>query len=144
MTTPQKVANTLEELNKRYTLVIAEIVNTYPNYKANPKFNSYGDAYERNMGNLHKLQEEFFSFKNSLSKDVSDLQNNITRIDEMLYELEEDLKIKREEYAYLKNSDNAAHGRLSDSNTLYKQQLLGNILILITFSGFTYKLLTNI
>lgn len=141
METPTTYENLNNELNQRYEIIIDEIINTYPNYKSNPKFNAYSQAYATNMSNLQQLQTEYFLFKNKLSKDTDELQKDIKQIDEMLYELEKEIKVKREKYAFLKNSDNAAHGRLTDSNTLYKQQLLGNWLLLLIFSGMTYNLL---
>jgi hypothetical protein len=140
MQSPASFTKTSNELNQRYVIILDEIVKTYPNYKANPKFNAYSQAYSKNMGNLQQLQTEYFLFKNTLAKDTDELQKDIKEIDEMLYELEEETKLKREEYTNLKNSDNAAHGRLTDSTTLYKQQLLGNWLLLLTFSGLTYNL----
>jgi hypothetical protein len=143
MQSPTTYENLNNELNQRYVIILDEIVKTYPSYKANPKFNPYSQAYTKNMSNLQQLQTEYFLFKNRLSKDTNDLQREIKQIDEMLYELEEETKILREEYTNLKNSDNAAHGRLTDSETLYNQQLLGNWLLLLAFSGMTYNLLTT-
>jgi hypothetical protein len=140
MQSPDVYETLNNELNQRYEIIVDEIVNTYPNYKSNPEFNSYTQAYENNMANLQQLQTEYFLFKNNLTKDTDDLQKNIKQIDDMLYELEEEIKVKREEYAYLKNSDNAAHGQLTDSKLLYNQQLMGNWLLLLAFSGLTYKL----
>ena len=143
MQSPATYEKLNNELNQQYEIILDEIVKTYPNYKASPKFNAYSQAYKNNMSNLQKLQTEYFLFKNNLSKDTDDLQKDVKKIDEMLYELEEETKLKREEYAYLKNSDNAAHGHLMDSKTLYNQQLLGNWLLFLTFSGMTYTLLTT-
>jgi hypothetical protein len=143
MQSPTTYENLNNELNQRYGLILDEIVKTYPNYKANPKFNAYSQAYTTNMSNLQQLQTDYFLFKNNLSKETDELQKDIKQIDDMLYELEEETKVKREEYAYLKNSDNAAHGQLTDSKLLYNQQLLGNWLLLLTFSGLTYNLLTT-
>jgi chromosome segregation ATPase len=143
MESPASFTKTSNELNQRYAIIIDEIVKTYPSYKANPKFNSYSQAYAKNISNLQQLQSDYFLFKNTLSKDTEELQKAIKQIDDMLYALEEDIKVLREEFAYLKNSDNAAHGRLTDSKTLYKQQLLGNWLLFLSFSGLTYTLLKN-
>jgi len=140
MQSPSTYETLNNELKQRYVIIVDEIVKTYPNYKASPKINSYSQAYERNMGNLQQLQTEYFLFKNDLIKDTNELQKDIKQIDEMIYELEEETKVKREEYAYLKNSDNAAHGQLTDSKYLYNQQLLGNWLLFLTFSGMTYNL----
>ena len=142
MEPPAQFATILKELNQRYFLIVDEVIQTYPKYKSNPKMNSYGKVFERNMSNLQKLQGDYFLFKNNLSKDMDQLQKDIKQIDEMIYKLEEANKILREEYTNLKNSDNAAHGRLTDSETLYNQQLIGNWLILLYLSILTYKLTT--
>ena len=126
------------ELNQRYTIIIDEVVKTYPSHKANTIINSQEDAYKQNINNLQKLQEEFFILKNSLNKDTDVLQKNIKEIDEKIYILEEENKKLKAELTLLNNSDNAAHGRLTDSRTLYNQQLLGNLLIFLSFSGITY------
>ena len=143
MQSPDTFTKTSNELNQRYAIIIDEIVKTYPSYKANPKFNSYSEAYAKNISNLQQLQAEYFLFKNTLSKDTEELQRDIKQIDDMLYALEEEVKVLSEEFAYLKNSDNAAHGRLTDSKTLYNQQLLGNWLLVLSLSGLTYTLLTT-
>ena len=140
---PSTYENLNNELNQRYVIILDEIVKTYPSYKANPKFNSYSNSYAKNMSNLQELQTEYFLLKNNLSKNTDELQKDIKQIDEMLYELEEETKKQREEYNNLKNSDNAAYGQLTDSKTLYNQQLLGNWLLLMMFSGLTYNLLTT-
>jgi hypothetical protein len=141
MESPDFFTTLNNELSQRYAIIIDEIVKTYPSYKANPQFNAYSQAYEKNISNLEQLQAEYFLFKNTLGKDTEELQKAIKQIDDMLYELEEAIKVLREELAYLKNSDNAAHGRLTDSKTLYRQQLLGNWLLALSLSGLTYNLL---
>lgn len=139
---PSTYENLNNELNQRYVIILDEIVKTYPSYKANTKINSYSNSHEKNMSNLQQLQTDYFLFKNNLSKNTDELQKDIKQIDEMLYELEEEMKKQREEYNNLKNSDNAAYGQLTDSKILYNQQLLGNWLLLMMFSGLTYNLLT--
>ena len=136
--TPSDFQTQSNELNQRYTIIIDEVVKTYPIHKANTTINSQEDAYKQNISNLQKLQEEFFILKNSLNKDTDVLQKNIKEIDEKIYILEEENKKLKAELALLNNSDNAAHGRLTDSRTLYNQQLLGNWLLFLSLSGITY------
>jgi hypothetical protein len=144
MNTPEYFTNKLKELNQRYVIILDEVVKTYPSYKANPKFNRYEKDYEKNISNLLKLQTDYFLFKNNIVKANTDLQKDIKQIDEMLYELEEENKILREEYAYLTNSNNAARGMLTDSTTLYNQQLTGNWLLFLILSGLSYTLLKKV
>ena len=140
MNPPAYFKDTYKELNQRYFIIISEIVKTYPPYKVVPKFNNYKADYEHNIENLQQLQEEIFLFKNKLSKATDTLQEDIKQIDDTLYTIEEELKKLREEFAYLSNSDNAAHGQLVDSKTLYNQQLTGNWLFFFIITGLGYTL----
>jgi hypothetical protein len=123
------------ELTQRYNIIIDEIVKTYPEYKANPIFSN---NYKENINNLEKLQEDIFLMKNDLSKSTDELQKNIKVIDDKIYVLEEDNKKLQGELDLLTNSDNAAHGRLTDSKTLYNQQFFGNCILFLSLLAGTY------
>jgi len=140
MNPPAYFKNIYKDLNQRYFLIISEIVKSYPPYKVVPKFNNYKAEYENNIENLQKLQEDIFLFKNKLGKATDALQEEIKQIDDTLYAIEEELKKLREEFAYLSNSDSAAHGMLVDSKTLYNQQLTGNWLFFVIVTGLGYTL----
>lgn len=127
-----------KELNQRYNIIIGEIVKSYPNYKANPKFNEYESSYKTNLNNLQKLQADIFLLKNDLSKNINTTQKDITQIDEMLFKLEEENKILRQTLADYNNSNNAAHGMLTDSKTLYLQQLAGNCILFLSLGTAAY------
>ena len=78
MESPDFFTTLNNELSQRYAIIIDEIVKTYPSYKANPQFNAYSQAYEKNISNLEQLQAEYFLFKNTLGKDTEELQKAIT------------------------------------------------------------------
>jgi hypothetical protein len=140
METPKHFKEQNNELTQRYNIIIDEIVKTYPTYKANPLFNNYEDSYKKNISNLEKLQQEFFLLKNSLNKSTEELQKDIKEIDDKIYLLEEDNTRLRDELALLTNSDNAAHGRLTDSKTMYNQKLFGNCLLFTFMMYVVYKM----
>lgn len=127
-----------KELNQRYNIIIGEIVKSYPSYKANPKFNEYESSYKTNLNNLQKLQADIFLLKNDLSKNINTTQKDITQIDEMLFKLEEENKILKQTLADYNNSNNAAHGMLTDSKTLYLQQLAGNWILFLSLGTAAY------
>ena len=131
-------ADTNKELIQRYNIIIGEIVKTYPNYKANPKFNEYDSAYTKNINNLQKLQSDIFLLKNDLGKNIDTVQKDISRIDETLFKLEEENKVLQQQLADLNNSDNAAHGMLTDTRTLYSQKLTGNWLMFLSLGAAAY------
>jgi hypothetical protein len=123
------------ELTNRYNIIIAEIVKTYPNYKSNPNFNTFDSSYKTNISNLKQLQQEIFLLKNDLNKGIDTMQQDIKNIDETIFTLDEENKVLKAQLNDLNNSDNAAHGMLKDSKTLYKQQLVGNILLFLALGG---------
>jgi len=133
MESPTHFKNQQNELTQRYNIIISEIVKTYPNYKL---YSADSTGYTQNIVNLEKLQEEIFLMKNNLSKSTDELQKNIKIIDDKIFSLGEDNKKLQGELDLLTNSDNAAHGRLTDSTHLYNRQLLGNwLLVGLVLSG---------
>jgi len=139
MEPPSHFKDLRRELTQRYNIIIDEVVKTYPSYKANPQFNNYEDSYKKNISNLEKLQTEIFLLKNNLNKSTTELQKDIKVIDDKIYLLEEENIKLRDELALLTNSDNAAHGRLTDSRTLYNQKLVSNYLLLSFLMYAVYK-----
>lgn len=132
METPSTFKDQRKELTQRYNIIIDEIVNMYPNSKIN--------ANKMNFNNLENLQKDIFLLKNGINKSTEDLQLNIKEIDEKLYNLEQENMKLREKLALLTNSDNAAHGRLTDSKTLYNQKLLGNWIFSLTLITGIYMI----
>ena len=135
MESPTHFKDLQNELTQRYNIIIGEVVKTYPSYKTNPMTSN---DYKQNIQNLEKLQEDIFLMKNNLSKSTDTLQKNIKVIDDKIFTLEEDNKKLQEELDLLTNSDNAAHGRLTDSKTLYKQQLVGNWILFMYLLYMVY------
>jgi len=131
-------ADANKDINQRYTIIIGEIVKSYPNYKTNPKFTEYENSYTTNINNLKQLQADIFLLKNELSKNIDRNQQDIAHIDETLFNLEEENKVLRQKLADLNNSDNAAHGMLYDSTTLYRHQLAGNWLLFLSLGTAAY------
>ena len=135
--------DTNTELNQRYNIIIGEIVKTYPNYKANPKFNTYEESYKTNINNLQNLQADVFLLKNDLNKNINTTQQDITRVDEVIFKLEEENNVLKQRLADLNNSDNAAHGMLTDSKTLYLQQLVGNWILFLSLGVAAYSVFSG-
>jgi len=135
MESPTNFRNLQNELTQRYNIIISEVVQTYANYKL---YSADSSGYTQNIVNLDKLQEEIFLMKNNISKSTDELQKNIKVIDNKIFSLGEDNKKLQEELDLLTNSDNAAHGRLTDSTNLYNRQLLGNWLLLGLVLSGTY------
>ena len=135
MESPTHFKDLQNELTQRYNIIIGEVVKTYPSYKTNPMTSN---DYKQNIQNLEKLQEDIFLMKNNLSKSTDKLQKNIKVIDDKIFTVGEENKKLQGELDLLTNSDNAAHGRLTDSKTLYKQQLAGNCILFIYLLYMVY------
>ena len=135
--------DTNEELKQRYNIIIGEIVKSYPSYKTNPRFNTYQDRYKANIRNLEKLQADIFLLKNGLNKSINTAQQDITHIDETIFKLEEENKVLRQQLDDLNNSNNAAHGMLADSRTLYLQQLVGNWILFLSVGTAAYMVFSG-
>ena len=135
MESPTHFKDLQNELTQRYNIIIGEVVKTYPSYKTNPMTSN---DYKLNIQNLEKLQEDIFLMKNNLSKSTDKLQKNIKVIDDKIFTVGEENKKLQGELDLLTNSDNAAHGRLTDSKTLYKQQLAGNCILFIYLLYMVY------
>ena len=131
MESPSQFKQKIKELNQRYFLIIDEVVKTYPNYKIKENNDMLQDSYKKNLGNLQKLQAEFFLFKNNINKNTETLNDDIKQIDEKIYELDENNKILKQKLDSLTNSDNAAYGMLEDSKHLYKLKSMGNSFLMI-------------
>ena len=86
MESPSQFKQKIKELNQRYFLIIDEVVKTYPNYKIKENNDMLQDSYKKNLGNLQKLQAEFFLFKNNINKNTETLNDDIKQIDEKIYE----------------------------------------------------------
>ena len=137
---PSLFQTRMNELTQGYNIIVSEIVKTYPNYKANPDFSTFQTSYKTNISSLERLQEEVFLLKNDLNKNINDMQKDIKQVDETIFSLDEENKVLKAQLNDLTNSDNAAGGMLVDSKTLYKQELLGNVILFAA----TISLLTNL
>lgn len=140
MEPPMQFKEQINELTQRYNIIVGEIVKTYPSYKIHTKIKKNSTGYQQNISNLDKLQEDIFFLKNNLAKSTDELQKNIKTIDNKIFLLDEANKKLQTEYDLLMNSDNAAHGRLTDAKTLYQQQLVGNWLFFLSLTATMYML----
>lgn len=139
MESPEYFIEKHKEIVQRYSIIIPEIVKSYPKYKSTPEFNAYEEKYERNISNLHNLQEEIFSIQTKIDKNNNHLQKDITTIDNILYDLEKKNKVLQKKLDSIVNSDDAAGGRLTDSKLLYNQKLTENLIFGIVISYLMYK-----
>jgi len=131
----------LEELNTGYSISLQEILKLMPEYKLAAENNRKTSntsttnssklrlSYLKNENNLKRTEQNIFNLKNSIEKDSFTVEESIKRMNKTIKEEEEKNVILKEHYNQLIGSDNAAKGMLFDTQLIYNQQYIGNLLL---------------
>ena len=115
LTSPDDHKKQLEDLKIGYNISLNEVIKLMPEYKIT-------------------------TLKNIVANDSSNVSKNIKKLNKEINLANEQNKILKEKYDYLINTNNGAKGMLFDTQLLYNQQYIGN-LILICIILFTAKTL---
>jgi hypothetical protein len=96
-------------------------------------------SYSKNENKLKKTEQNIFNLKNSIEKDSYAVEESIKRMNKIIKKEEEKHVKLKEHYNQLTSTDNAAKGMLFDTQLLYNQQYIGNLLLtaIILFYGKT-------
>ena len=77
-----------KDLNDRFFLLLNEIVKVFPDAKINPDTNSKYDLskdniemYNEAMGKMLELQNEYFMFNNTITKETNNMLDYVTNLD---------------------------------------------------------------
>ena len=127
--TPEYYVKRRKELNDRYYLLLHEITALFPKHKANPNSSTYSKSFITDTGNMNKLQSDFFLLKNGLEKNISSLGGEIRQVDSKISKIEKENKNMSGKVRILKSGGNAALGMFNDTQLIYNQQVLGNLLL---------------
>jgi len=127
--TPEHYVKRRKELNDRYYLLLHEITALFPKHKANPNFPAYSKSFITDTGNMNKLQSDFFLLRNGLEKNISSLGGEIRQVDSKISKIEKENKNMSGKVRILKSGGNAAMGMFNDTQLIYNQQVLGNLLL---------------
>jgi len=137
--TPEQYRKELEELNTGYSISLQEVLKLMPEYKLNAANTKLHLSYSKNENNLKRTEQNIFNLKNSIEKSSFTVEESIKRMNKIIKE-EEDKNVNlTEHYSQLITSDSAAKGMLFDTQLLYNQQYIGNLLLtaIILFYGKT-------
>jgi hypothetical protein len=143
--TPEYYRKELEELNTGYNISLQEVLKIMPEYKLanaiskiSKKSNLYL-SYSKNENKLKRTEQNIFNLKNSIEKDSYAVEESIKRMNKIIKKEEEKHVKLKEHYNQLLSTDNAAKGMLFDTQLIYNQQYIGNLLLtaIILFYGKT-------
>ena len=133
--TPEYYVKRRKELNDRFHLILDEVTTLFPKQKAQPNFPAYSKQFATDEGDMNKLQCDFFLLRNGLEKNISSIGKEIRQVDSKISGLEkENLTLSRKSQT-LRNGGAAAQGMFDDTQLIYNQQVLGNLLLGGTIVG---------
>ena len=127
--TPEYYVKRRKELNDRYYLLLHEITALFPKHKANPDSPTYSTEFITDTGNMNKLQSDFFLLRNGLEKNISSLGGEIRQVDSKISKIEKENRKMSGNVRILKSGGDAAMGMFNDTQLIYNQQMLGNLLL---------------
>jgi len=125
----------IQELNERYGIILNEFTHMYPQSQTYPNNAEYTKNFAIDSGNLHKLQGDFFKFRDNLENDIDNLSKSIRRTDIQIALLEKKNTPLLKKLTSLENDNDASEGMLDDIELLYNQYLLGNWILLVGLGG---------
>ena len=140
LTSPDIHKKQLEDLKIGYSISLNEVLKLMPDYKTNPDNKNLQAAFSKNETNLKNFKNKILNLKSMLGYNSSNVNKNIKKLNKEINLANENNKILKEKYDYLINTNNGAKGMLFDTQLLYNQQYIGN-LILISIILFTAKTL---
>ena len=127
--TPEHYVKRRKELNDRYYLLLHEVTTLFPKFKSRPDFPEYSKQFATDEGNMNKLQSDFFLMRNGLEKNISSLGKEIKQVDSKISIIEKENQDMSRKVQTLKNGGAAAKGMFDDTQHMYNQQVLGNLLL---------------
>ena len=138
-----------KELNDRFYLKLNEIVKHFPKAKFKPDEPYIEDRsktnkliYNEMMKNMMLLQNEYFVYKNDISRESQDLLKYINDLDSKILKLDSETNKLNNKLKELKGSSHSAEGLFDDAQITRNELLVGNIFLFIVISVggfFGYK-----
>lgn len=134
-----------KDLNDRFFLLLNEIVKVFPDAKINPDTTSKydlskdnKDMYNEAMGKMLELQNEYFMFNNTITKETNNMLDYVTNLDKNI-QLNDALNKKLlSRLSDLKSSSHSAEGLFDDALLSRNQILFGNTVLFIAICAGGY------
>lgn len=127
--TPEYYRETLEDLKTKYSISFNELINIMPEYNTNPNSKTIQTTYSIDDSNFKQAKGYIDFFKRILINDSTVLQKKIDKINSELKISSTNHDLLEKKYNALINTDSGAKGMLFDSQLLYNQQYIGNLVI---------------
>lgn len=128
----------LTEINDGFYLILDQLVTLIPNYRTYPNLTVYSEKYGKNLQNFKENQSDFFMLKNDMEIDLDIINKNIENKNSQINKLDLEIKLLKDKLDYLKNSNDAGEGMLTDTELMHNQKYTGNWILLITILGLCY------
>lgn len=134
-----------KELNDRFFLLLNEIVKVFPDAKINPETNSIYDLEKNNkemyneaMNKMLELQNEYFMFNNTITKETNNMLDYLTNLDKNIQSIDINNKNLLSRLSDLKSSSHSAEGLFDDAILSRNQILFGNTVLFLAISAGGY------
>ena len=143
MKTPKQYSEEIMDLGGHFYQVLDGLIKKYPQYKVLPNDESISTDYTIDKEALIKLQEDLFLLKNSIQKDIEDLEKQVVSMDTKITVAEKNNLRLQNELTRISDLGDSAEKLLQDTQYLHNEDLASNIilfLIIILLSVGFYNL----
>lgn len=134
-----------KELNDRFFLLLNEIVKVFPDAKINPETTSIYDLEKNNkemyneaMNKMLELQNEYFMFNNTITKETNNMLDYLTNLDKNIQSIDINNKKLLSRLSDLKSSSHSAEGLFDDAILSRNEILFGNTVLFLAISAGGY------
>jgi hypothetical protein len=134
---PAVLTDKAKYLNDKFYLILNEIVKTYPSVKLDPNKNNQM-AYDANMEKMKRLQNEYFLFKNDVTRASENILKKLAEIDAQINGLENQNKVLRFQLDNLQSSTYSAEGLFDDAQITRNELLVSNFIFFGVMCGGGY------
>src|SRR6056300_1679669 len=134
-----------KELNDRFFLLLNEIVKVFPDAKIKPETTSIYDLEKNNkemyneaMNKMLELQNEYFMFNNTITKETNNMLDYLTNLDKNIQSIDINNKKLLLRLSDLKSSSHSAEGLFDDAILSRNEILFGNTFLFLDISAGGY------
>lgn len=138
MTSPNDFNKKLDELNKRFNLVLEGWQRNFIAHNVDPENNSNKSLFEREQTNLDKTNHDIFLLKNEIEKQAKNLETQIRNKTSFLSKIKKRNKSLLSLEDNLQDLDKGSEQMIIDYEIKYRNQILFIVLYLSGISGMFY------
>ena len=143
MKTPKQYNEEIMDLGGHFYQVLDGLITKYPQYKVLPNDENVSNDYRVDKEAFLKLQEDLFLLKNSIEKDIEDLEKEVVSMDTKIDIAEKNNLRLQNELSRISDKGESAEKLLQDTQYLHNEDLTSNIilfLVIVVLSAGFYNL----